>query len=73
MHTIIRIPDDSFYYYSDRGVDIVFQECARAGYPLAWEMSTITYKAHTWKATHGYRIQGDSALWIRVDVSPVSE
>lgn len=71
INTVIRISDDSFYYYSSRGVDIVSRECSRIGYPLAREMSTITYKAHTWKATHGYRIQGDSALWVRVDVFPI--
>lgn len=65
---IVCIPDDVFYYYSDKGIDIVAQECGRVGYQLAWELSTITYKAHTWKAVHGYRIQGVPALWIRIDV-----
>lgn len=71
MTEIVRIADNVWYYYWQKGVDIVSQECSRIGYPLAWEMSTITYKAHVWKAVHGYRIQGDEALWIRIDILPI--
>lgn len=71
INQVVRISDNAFHYYWSRGVDIISKECERVGYLLAWEMSIITYRTYTWKAVQGYRIQGDPALWIRIDVSPV--
>lgn len=68
INQVIRISDQSLL---SKGTDIISRECARVAYPLVWEISLITYRAHTWKATHGYRIQGDPAIWVRIDVYPL--
>jgi hypothetical protein len=59
IYQIVRIPDDALAYHGLK----VFDECKRIGWRLAEEWSTITYRPHTWKLAHAYRIQGNNGYW----------